>query len=172
MKAIPYSNVCPERGHEYFNYDEYKPDWDDMEHIELKEKIGKGKYSLVYLAQDSLEDKKVVVKILKPVRKSKIKRELKILDCVKDGPNVIRLLGKGKEKHHGTISMLFEYIYHLNLGSLVKKLPALDIKIYAYRLLMAIDYSHSQGIMHRDVKPGNIVGNPETKELRLIDWGL
>mmetsp|Transcript_15605 Transcript_15605/g.23938 ORF Transcript_15605/g.23938 Transcript_15605/m.23938 type:complete len:126 (+) Transcript_15605:415-792(+) len=46
------------------------------------------------------------------------------------------------------------------------------MRLYLYKLLEALDYSHSHGIMHRDVKPLNIVINHQSKQLRLIDWGL
>jgi len=39
-------------------------------------------------------------------------------------------------------------------------------------LKQALDYCHSRGIMHRDVKPQNIIVNPHKKILKLIDWGL
>ena len=41
-----------------------------------------------------------------------------------------------------------------------------------YELLKALDYCHSMGIMHRDVKPHNIMIDHSKKRLRLIDWGL
>jgi serine/threonine protein kinase len=39
-------------------------------------------------------------------------------------------------------------------------------------VLQALDYCHSQGIMHRDVKPHNVMIDHEQRKLRLIDWGL
>jgi len=47
-----------------------------------------------------------------------------------------------------------------------------DVRYYVHELLKALDYSHSRGIMHRDVKPHNVMIDHEKKELRLIDWGL
>jgi len=38
--------------------------------------------------------------------------------------------------------------------------------------IKTLDYCHSMGIMHRDVKPHNIIIDPLTREIRLIDWGL
>lgn len=57
-------------------------------------KLGRGKYSDVYEGIDPNTGKRVVVKILKPVRNSKILREIKILEAVKGGPNIINLLEK------------------------------------------------------------------------------
>ncbi|XP_054673265.1 casein kinase II subunit alpha-like isoform X2 [Grus americana] len=41
-----------------------------------------------------------------------------------------------------------------------------------YEILKALDYCHSMGVMHRDVKPHNVMIDHEHRKLRLIDWGL
>jgi casein kinase II subunit alpha len=47
-----------------------------------------------------------------------------------------------------------------------------DIRYYMFQLLRALDYAHSKGVMHRDVKPHNIMIDHKKRQLRLIDWGL
>lgn len=39
-------------------------------------------------------------------------------------------------------------------------------------IMQALDYVHSQGVIHGDIKPANIIANPKTKLFKLIDWGL
>jgi casein kinase II subunit alpha len=55
----------------------------------------------------------------------------------------------------------------------------MEVRFYLYELLKvnfslkkALDFCHSRGIMHRDVKPQNIIVNPKKQILKLIDWGL
>ena len=71
-----------------------------------------------------------------------------------------------------TPSLIYEFIPNIESKILFQRLNDFDIRLYLYKLLEALDYSHSHGIMHRDVKPLNIVINHEKKDLRLIDWGL
>merc|ERR1712032_745980 len=47
-----------------------------------------------------------------------------------------------------------------------------DIRYYIFELLRALDYCHSRGVMHRDIKPQNVCINHSNKRLHLIDWGL
>jgi casein kinase II subunit alpha len=55
---------------------------------------------------------------------------------------------------------------------MIPTMTDLDNRYYLYQLFLALDFCHSKGIMHRDVKPQNIIVNQKEKILKLIDWGL
>lgn len=59
-----------------------------------------------------------------------------------------------------------------DLRMLYKKLSQAEIKHYIYEILKALDFAHSKGIMHRDIKPQNVMIDHANKKLKLIDWGL
>ena len=69
-------------------------------------------------------------------------------------------------------SLVFEYINNTNFKTLYPTFTDFDVRYYIYEILKALDYCHSCGIMHRDVKPHNVMIDHETRKLRLIDWGL
>lgn len=50
-------------------------------------------------------------------------------------------------------------------------MPPLEVKLYTYQMLRALSYTHSLGICHRDIKPQNLLINPELGELKLCDFG-
>lgn len=113
-----------------------------------------------------------VIKILKPVKHKKIQREILILQNLRGGPNVISLLDTVRDPDSKTPSLIFEHVNNVDFKVLYPTLSDADIRYYLYQLLKALAYCHSQGIMHRDVKPHNVMIDPQKRELRLIDWGL
>jgi casein kinase II subunit alpha len=146
--------------------------WGSHEEYEISKKIGHGKYSEVFEGYNTSSDSKVVIKVLKPVRKEKIKREIKILQNIAGGPNVVRLLDVVRDPISRTPALIFEHVNSDHFKVLFPQLTDFEVRYYIYELLKALDYSHSQGIMHRDVKPHNIMIDHSKRKLRLIDWGL
>uniref|UniRef100_A0A3Q3KA58 non-specific serine/threonine protein kinase n=1 Tax=Monopterus albus TaxID=43700 RepID=A0A3Q3KA58_MONAL len=157
-RARVYTEVNTHRPREYWDYESHVVEWGNQDDFQLVRKLGRGKYSEVFEAINITNNEKVVVKILKPVKKKKIKREIKILENLRGGPNIISLIDIVKDPVVST--------------QLYQTLTDYDIRFYMYEILKALDYCHSMGIMHRDVKPHNVMIDHEHRKLRLIDWGL
>jgi len=145
-----------------------------MENYEIIKKIGRGKYSEVYEGINTLNNERIVIKILKPVKKTKIRREIKILQTLKGGINIINLIDVVRDPMTKTPALIMEYVDtgDVDFRTLYKSFADYDIRFYIYEVLKALDFCHSKGIMHRDVKPHNIMIDHNNKKLRLIDWGL
>ena len=167
-----YADVNKNKPQEYSNYEELEIEWGKQENYEIIKKIGRGKYSEVYEGIDIRNDKRVVIKVLKPVKKKKIKREIKVLQNLKDGPNIVKLVDIVRDPSSKSPCIITEWIDNIDYKTLFPTLTDEDIRYYIYQVLIALDYSHSMGIMHRDVKPQNLIINHKKKQLRLIDWGL
>ncbi|KAI3972727.1 hypothetical protein MKX01_019385, partial [Papaver californicum] len=94
-----------------------------------------------------------------------IKREIKILQNLCGGPNIVKLLDIVRDQQSKTPSLVFEYVNNTDFKVLYPKLTDFDTRYYIHELLKA-------SIMHRDVKPHNVMIDHEQRKLRLIDWGL
>ncbi|KAG6774067.1 hypothetical protein POTOM_021416 [Populus tomentosa] len=190
-KARVYTDVNVLRPKEYWDYESLAVQWglvlwcvffplcltfldlsSDQDDYEVVRKVGRGKYSEVFEGINVNSNERCIIKILKPVKKKKIKREIKILQNLCGGPNVVKLLDIVRDQHSKTPSLIFEYVNSTDFKVLYPTLTDYDIRYYIYELLKALDYCHSQGIMHRDVKPHNVMIDHELRKLRLIDWGL
>eukprot|EP00013_Stygamoeba_regulata_P023025 CAMPEP_0177647848 /NCGR_PEP_ID=MMETSP0447-20121125/10516_1 /TAXON_ID=0 /ORGANISM="Stygamoeba regulata, Strain BSH-02190019" /LENGTH=349 /DNA_ID=CAMNT_0019150455 /DNA_START=269 /DNA_END=1318 /DNA_ORIENTATION=+ len=171
-RARVYADVNQHRPKEYWNYEALQINWGDQNDYEVVRKIGRGKYSEVFEGMNVVTNQKCVIKILKPVKKKKIKREIKILQNLCGGPNIIKLLDIVRDQSSKTPSLIFEYVNNVDFKNLYPTLTDSDMRYYLYELLKALDYCHSNGIMHRDVKPHNVMIDHTQRKLRLIDWGL
>ncbi|CCC10277.1 unnamed protein product [Sordaria macrospora k-hell] len=161
--ARVYADVNQNMPRAYWDYDSVNISWGVLENYEVVRKIGRGKYSEVFEGINVVNYQKCVIKVLKPVKKKKIKREIKILQNLAGGPNIVALLDVVRDSQSKTPSLIFEYVNNTEFRTLYPRFNDFDVRYYIFELLKALDFCHSKGIMHRDVKPHN---------LRLIDWGL
>ncbi|VDN20851.1 unnamed protein product [Gongylonema pulchrum] len=165
-RSSVYAEVNQQKPREYWDYECHMIDWGSIDDYQLVRKLGRGKYSEVFEGIRSPMDDKC------PVKKKKIKREIKILENLRGGTNIVTLLDVVKDPISRTPALVFEYVNNTDFKQLYQTLTDYDIRYYLYELLKALDYCHSQGIMHRDVKPHNVMIDHEKRTLRLIDWGL
>mmetsp|Transcript_59795 Transcript_59795/g.110676 ORF Transcript_59795/g.110676 Transcript_59795/m.110676 type:complete len:336 (+) Transcript_59795:78-1085(+) len=167
-----YHDVNVSRPREYWDYEILSVNWGCQDDYEVLRKIGRGKYSEVFEGIYVPSGEKCVIKILKPVKKKKVKREIRILQNLCGGPNIVKLLDVVRDPQSKTPSLIFEYVNNVDFKTLYPTLTDYDIRYYILEILKALDYCHSQGVMHRDVKPHNVMIDHESRKLRLIDWGL
>lgn len=167
-----YRSYCTKCPKSYYEYETAELHFNECERYEIKKNIGRGKYSEVFLGVDTQSDELVVIKLLKPVRTAKITREIRILEVLRGGPYIVELLDICLDGMSKTPALVFRHNSPLSLKQLIPELNDMSARHYLYQVLVALDYCHSRGIMHRDVKPMNIIVDPEKEDLRLIDWGL
>jgi casein kinase II subunit alpha len=157
------------------DYDHHVIEWNAMDDYEVCRKIGRGKYSEVFDAYhlgENEERTRCVTKVLKPVKKRKIRREINILRNLCGGPNIINLYDCLKDPVTKTYALVFEHVKNANYAQMNSKMTDLGARFIIFEILRALDFCHSQGIIHRDIKPHNVMIDPTSNTVRLIDWGL
>ena len=112
-------------------------------------KVGRGKYSEVFEGVNAQTKEQCIVKVLKPVKKKKIKREIKILQNLCGGTNIIKLFDVVRDNQSRTPSLIMEWVDNTDFRYLYPTFTDYDVRFYIYELLKALDFCHSMGIMHR-----------------------
>ena len=109
-RARVYADVNSHRPRDYWDYESHVVEWGNQDDYQLVRKLGRGKYSEVFESINITNTEKCVVKTLKPVKKKKIKREIKILENLRGGTNIITLLGVVKDPVSRTPALIFEHV--------------------------------------------------------------
>jgi serine/threonine protein kinase len=138
--------------------------------------IGKGGMGDVFKAEHNLMGRKVAVKVLPKLRSTpeaeiNFQREIRLQSKL-DHPNLVRAYDAG---HAGNVYYLVvEYVPGTDLRRLVRTQGKLDMQQAATVVMqaaMGLAHAHSQGMIHRDVKPGNLLVTPQG-HTKVSDLGL
>lgn len=149
---------------------------DRYQRIEKGGSIGEGTYGVVYKSLDLKTNKVVALKRIRLETEddgipSTALREISVLREL-EHPNIVSLLDCLQED--GKLFLVFEFMDKDLKRYMEHKLTKLEphqIKSFLYQLLKGLAFSHSRGIMHRDLKPQNLLVN-NTGELKIADFGL
>ncbi|KAH0794386.1 CMGC family protein kinase [Histomonas meleagridis] len=165
-----FANANLDLGINHWGFRYWNPNFGDISRYKLCKWIGDGRYSDVFVALQD-DSKECVVKILKPVNTDRVRRELKILTIIQ-GPNILKLLDIVIDKRESIPAMVTELCPNVPYRKLFSSMTLLDAKFYIYRVLQALNHAHSLGIMHRDIKPLNILCENPREKVVVADWGL
>jgi len=149
-----------------------------MENYEKVEKIGEGTYGVVYKARNIRDDSVVALKRIRLDQDeegvpSTAIREISLLKELRH-ENIVSLL---EVIHQETkLYLVFEYL-DLDLKKHMDSSPHISndrmvIKGYVYQLCAGIAFCHAHRVLHRDLKPQNLLIDKSTNKLKLADFGL
>jgi serine/threonine protein kinase len=134
--------------------------------------LGSGGFGTVYLAEDTWIDKKVAIKV--PHRQGvdfgELLREPRLLASLSH-PNIVSILTA--EKQDNVFFIVMEYVAGETLESVIAREGLLDLPRaldYTCQICNAVDHAHRQGVIHRDLRPGNVLVS-EAGLLKVADFG-
>ncbi len=134
--------------------------------------LGSGGFGTVFLAQDTWIDKKVALKV--PHRQSgdaeELLQEPRLLAAL-DHPNIVGILTA--ERMDGTFFIVMEYVKGESLEAVLDREKSLDTPRalnYAVQVLKGVDHAHEAQIIHRDLRPANVLIS-ESGVCKVADFG-
>lgn len=143
----------------------------------LIEKLGEGGMGAVYRAQDQRLGRDVAIKVLPPTvardpeAVARFKREAKALARVSH-PNIVQAFDADEDG--GRQFLVMEYVQGRDLLHIVAERGQLDparVADFGFQAALALDHAHRKGLIHRDVKPGNLLLTSDGR-IKLLDLGL
>lgn len=143
-----------------------------IDHYEIISVLGQGGMGVVYRARDRNLSREVALKVLRfggdPVLLERLKREARVLARLSH-PNIVTVHGAGVAA--GTPYLAMELVEGEGLADRISSLDLRDKILLLEKITRAVDYAHARGVIHRDLKPQNILVRPNGEPV-LMDLGL
>jgi serine/threonine protein kinase/tetratricopeptide (TPR) repeat protein len=146
-----------------------------VDRYRIEQQLGAGSMGEVYLAEDTWLDRKVAIKFLPSLQADEISRKRLVREAKAaarlDHPNICAVYEVNEADSESFIVM--QYVAGKTLGDTIKdqRLSLSDLLNIAIQILEALAEAHSHGIVHRDIKPGNVMITPRG-QVKVLDFGL
>uniref|UniRef100_A0ACD5WEH0 Uncharacterized protein n=1 Tax=Avena sativa TaxID=4498 RepID=A0ACD5WEH0_AVESA len=142
--------------------------------------LGEGGFGAVVLARHRVTGKTVAIKRLASPDASELQREARFLDACRGNPYVVGSEGLLRDLATGGLRLVMEYVAGPSLHSFLwnrrhgPPLPEPTVRAFMWKLLTGTKMMHDRHVVHRDIKPDNIlVGHGQDGELvKICDLGL
>jgi eukaryotic-like serine/threonine-protein kinase len=142
---------------------------------EIVDAVGAGGMGEVYKARDTRLQRVVAIKVLAspiaaaPELRERFEREARSISQLSH-PNICTLFDVGEQD--GTAFLVMEYLEGETLAARIARgpIPVEQVLPFAIQIAAALDAAHRQGILHRDLKPGNVMVT--SAGIKLLDFGL
>ncbi len=160
------------------NLNSQKPMPESIGRFQLLEEVGEGAMSIVYKAFDPEINRILAIKILRGELAADSEYRYRFLQEAKAAgklthPNIVTIFDVGEVEQGPYIAM--EFLEGRTLEQMMvdkTEVSLREVVIYGIQLAEALDYSHAHGIVHRDVKPGNIISPGDEHTIRITDFGI
>ncbi|HEV2195976.1 MAG TPA: protein kinase, partial [Candidatus Acidoferrum sp.] len=171
-----YIETLPRRGYRFIAPVHDAKQEKELGRYRITAKIGAGGMGEVYLAQDTRLGREVAIKVLPPGAlqdenaRNRFRREAEILSKLSH-PNIATVYDF--EKQQGKDLLVMEYVRGVTLSDKLAAgpLPEKDVLSLGLQLTEGIEAAHEHGVIHRDLKPGNLRIATEGW-LKILDFGL
>ena len=142
----------------------------------ILDRLGSGSMGRVYKAHHLMMDRIVALKIIAPEIVSnervvaRFQREMRLVGRL-DHPNVVRAFDA--DQINKVLYIVMEYVAGESLGKRLRRgpIPPAEMVSYGAQAAAGLAHAHAQGIVHRDVKPSNLLVT-EDRKLKVLDLGL
>lgn len=173
-KGHPYRDVNLKRERSFWNVYNQRIKIGNPNNYRLGDNIGKGKFAKVFKGIYGPTQDPIAIKIILHGMEEKILREIQILEELKDAPNFLPVRDVIREQQEpGKIRMalVFDLLQTPYYRDFYPGLSRYQVKSCIYETLRTLEYAHSKGVMHRDIKPLNILMDQDQYNFKVIDWG-
>ena len=151
---------------------EFRVVWGSIHKYRFGNHVGSGAYGDVFVGRHKKSGIPVAIKEMKEDEKERERtaKEVNTLLRVHDGPNIIRLYDLVRDDNLVS-HLVFEYVEESRWKALYRRMGEEDVPYYMYKILLGLAYAHKENVLHRDIKPGNILIDHKRRKVRIIDWG-